>query len=93
MVLRMFNQKRGQQIMVGIMVGLLIIIALVQLITPLKTTIVQARTDLDCTNTSISTGTKAACVLSDWAMPYYLGAGLAAAIAFISMKRYVQIQQ
>lgn len=90
---RMLKNKRGQQIFVGIMAALLVFIALVQLITPLKTVITQARSDLSCGTAGLSVGTQATCVLVDWYMPYFLVAGIAVSIAFVTQKKFVTVSQ
>jgi len=91
--MRMFKQKKGQQIFIGIMAAILVFIALVQLIAPLKYFITQARTDMTCGDASISTGTKAACIVVDWYLPYFIAAGIAVSIGFITKKTYVQVTQ
>ncbi len=74
--------NKGQAIFFGMMIGVMVFIALTQMITPIKDSITEAREvgNLDCTNSSISIGTKATCVIVDWTLPYYVGGALAAAI-------------
>ena len=93
MVLKIFKQKKGQQIFIGIMTAVLVFIALVQLINPIKDQVTTARSTMDCTNTDISTGTKGACVIVDWYLPYFLAAGIAVSVGFITQRRYVQVSQ
>ena len=74
--------KKGQTgtgIFVGMMLGIMIFIALSQMLNPIKTTIETARSpdQLDCGNSSISIGTKATCVVVDWTMFGFVGAVLA----------------
>lgn len=61
----------------GMMIGLMLWIAYTQMAGPLNDATQDARavTGLDCTNTSISTGTKATCVIVD-----FMGFGWAGAI-------------
>ncbi len=71
----MFRTKKSQAILVGAMLGFLAFITIVQLITPIKDSIIDARdTDsLDCGNSSITTGNKATCVIVDWTLPGFVG--------------------
>ena len=93
MVLKISKNKRGQQVFVGIMAAIVVFIALVQLITPIKTVVTQARTDMSCSLTNNTVGTQATCVLVDWYMPYFIAAGIAVSIGFITQKRYVTVSQ
>lgn len=92
MVLR---NKKGQAIFFGMMTAVLVFVILVQLITPLKDFTSNARDDdhLNCTNTANPTGTKISCVIVDWYMPYFLCAGIAVAIGYITGKKAVQVIQ
>ena len=79
--------KKGQAIMVGIMVAVVVFIIAIQLINPLKEMAIDARTDLDCTNSSISTGQQATCIVVDWYMPYLIGMIIATGIGYIVNRR------
>jgi hypothetical protein len=81
------NNKRGQSVVVGIMIAVIVLIFLFQIINPIKSIAQGARNDLDCTNTSISTGTKATCILVDWYTFYFIGLCLAAGVSMIIIKR------
>lgn len=82
----MFNNKKGfgLGIFAGAMTAIIVFIMAVQFITPIKDQIIDARAvdALDCTNSSISTGNKATCIVVDWTLPYFIaliiatGAGL-----------------
>lgn len=80
--------KKAQQIMVGIMIMIIVFIALVQFIEPLKTTIIQARnpSNLDCENSSISVGQRGTCILVDLSLFYYFGVAMAGAAGFVGVK-------
>jgi len=91
--MKLFKQRRGQAVLVGLMCAIIVLIFLTQMITPLKVFIGQARTDLGCADmASLSVGTRSACVLTDFYMPYILGAGLAVAVAYITRRQIVQVQ-
>lgn len=68
--MKFLKAKRGQQLFFGLMISVMIWIAFSQLLGPVKSTLEDARaTDqLDCTNTSISVGTKATCVVVDYTL-------------------------
>ena len=87
------HNKKGQQIFLGIMTAVLVFIALVQLITPIKVFIDDARTDMSCGTAGLSTGTAASCIIVDWYLPYFLAAGIAVSVGFITQKKYVQVIQ
>ena len=66
--------KKGQVLVTGFLIGIFLLITSIILIPPMKEIIQDARsvTKLDCTNTSISTGTSATCLVVDITMPYYI---------------------
>jgi hypothetical protein len=74
--------------MLGIMIGIIVIIVLVAFIEPIKNQIRTARNsdNLDCTNTSISTGQQMSCIIVDVTLPYFLGVGVAVAAGYIGMR-------
>jgi len=83
------KHKKAQAILVGVMIAFIILIALIQLIDPLKEQITTVRNadNLDCANSSITTGQKSTCILVDMSMFYFVGVSLAAAIGFITLRR------
>jgi hypothetical protein len=90
---KMFKSKSGQQIFIGIMTSVLVFIALVQLLIPLKSVITDARTSMSCGTAGLSTGTASVCILLDWYLPYFLAAGIAVSVGFITQKRFVTVNQ
>ena len=85
--------KSGQMIFVGIMTAILVFIVLVQFIPVIKSQIDTARsTDgLNCTSSTNSVGIKASCVVVDWYLPYFLAAGIAVSVGFITQRKAVQV--
>jgi len=81
--------KKGQMVFVAIMVFIMVIITVVTLIEPLKDQITTARDSdhLDCDNASISVGTKATCVVTDFTLFYFVGVAIASAAAYFGIKR------
>ena len=67
--------KRGQQALIGIMIGVMIFITAFIMIDPLKSFIVDARdTDqLACSYTNNSVGVQSTCLLVDMSLFYYIG--------------------
>lgn len=80
--------KKGQAVFAGVMIFIMLFIVIVQFIPPIKNEIVRARSPsfLDCTNASISTSTKATCVVVDFQLFYFVGMGLAAAGVFLTAR-------
>ena len=85
----MVMNKKGQAIFVGIMIAIMVFITAIVLIEPLKESIILGRSAdyLDCTNTSISTGTKATCILVDLWLFYFVGVCMAGGLTFIGAKK------
>lgn len=80
--------KKGQAVFIGIMITIMVFITLVIMIEPLKQVVVIARDvdHLDCTNTSISIGQSAACIIVDWYMFYFIGVAMAASTAYFGLR-------
>lgn len=70
----------------------MVFISLVVLIEPLKDVIELGRDadHLDCTNTSISVGRKATCILVDMYLFYFFGMAMAGAIGLITVRKISQ---
>ena len=87
--MKMRKNKKGQAIFVGIMICVMAIITTIMLIEPMKDFLdIAMDTDhLDCTNTSITVGQKAACVITDWMLPYFVGVCFAVAIGWIGYRK------
>ena len=93
--MKMFNGKRSQMIFVGLMTAVMVFIVLIQFIPSLTGQVNMARDNehLNCTSTAISTGTRMSCVIVDVYLPYFLAAGIAVSIGFLTQKKYVTISQ
>lgn len=87
--MKLFKQKKGQIIFLAIMVFIIVFAAIIQLIIPFKEQIITARASdkLDCDNSSISVGTKGACILVDLSLPYFIGVVLAGAASYFTLKK------
>lgn len=89
---KLFRNKRGQMVLIGIMVFVMVFIMAVQFIQPIKDQVVTARdsTNLDCTNASISTGQRMTCIAVDIVLPYFFATVLAAGAGYLTLKNFGQ---
>lgn len=79
--------KKGQLVFLGIMIGLLVIITLISISGSLKSVVDLARTEMDCSNTSISDATVATCIVSDWTFFGFIGTGIIVGITYIYLRK------
>lgn len=63
--------KKGQVVFFGFMLGLVIILLALALAPPIKQSIDNARSSMDCNNQSISNFQKAGCLATDSTMFYF----------------------
>ena len=91
----MVMNKKGQWVIAGVLIAVMVFIIAVQFIQPLKNEINTARSppNLDCTNASISTGQKATCVITDFYLFYFLGMTMAAGLSYLAYKKIKDIYQ
>lgn len=87
----MVMNKKAQQIIVVIMIGIMIIITTVALSGPLKTQIDETTnaTGLNCTNPDNSIHINATCTITDMALFYFIGILIAISIAYVSGKKNI----
>ena len=85
----MIKNKKGQTIVVLLMISILIFITGMILVQPLKEGIAQARntTQLNASNPNISTVNKATVIVLDIGIFYFIGIVIASSIAFVSGKK------
>ena len=78
----MAMNRRGQVMLVGLMIGIIAFMAAMVFIDPIKDVVTVSRgaTQLDCSNDSISDGNKMTCLMVDLLLPGFIGVvfGLAA---------------
>lgn len=84
------KNNNGQALLVGLMIFAMVFVTAIILIDPMKDIIVDARNadNLDCGNTSITTGQKATCLIVDLWLPYFIGVVLAAGASFVTWKLF-----
>lgn len=71
---------KGQVIMVGLMLAVLLVILSLSLAYPVYQATENARTSMNCTTDfNLSMGTQAACVSTDFSLPIFIGTVLAVA--------------
>lgn len=80
--LKMENKKGN--IFFGFMIGIFIWIMGMLIFPFLTDDITTTRTDLDCTNTSISDGTKLSCLTVDVVAPYFIWFLISIAVGFVA---------
>lgn len=87
----MAMNKKAQAALVNMMVAIVVIIFAFQFINPLKTEVIDARnaTNLDCTNTTITTGQKLSCIAVDLYLPLFIILCLAGAGGYLVGKRII----
>ena len=80
------KNKKGQVIFYAFMIGITILVLALALAPPVRTQVDEARTAMDCGNESISNFYKAACVVSDLTIFYFIGGLIFIAGAVITAK-------
>jgi len=79
--------RRGQLIVLNMMIAMTIIITAIIFIDPLKEVIGIGQTDLDCSNSeSLSTGDRMTCIWLDYLLPGFILACLGVALAYLGAK-------
>lgn len=80
--------KSGQALFLAIMLSVFFFMVAFVFIAPLSDTIDEARdnSQLDCSNSSISDGKKATCLIVDIYLPYFIGVVLAVAAGLITAR-------
>lgn len=79
--------NRGQLVMVGIMVAMLVFVMVVALIPSVKSNVSTARTELNCSAEGLSAGEIGTCIVTDSFLFFFVAASLAAGLAWIGMRR------
>jgi hypothetical protein len=84
----MVMNNKGQVFLVGLMLGIVGFMCAMVFINPLTDVIDEARAvgQLDCTNSSISDGKKATCLLVDITLPAFIGVVIGLAGAYVTAK-------
>lgn len=85
----MAMNNKGQLLLYAVMIAIFVLIFAVIVTKPIKDMITISRDSehLDCANASISTGTKLTCLIVDLYLPYFIGAILAASVAYMFTRR------
>tara|TARA_R100000687_G_C6388933_1_gene136362 strand:+ start:50 stop:307 length:258 start_codon:yes stop_codon:yes gene_type:complete len=80
--------NKGQVALIGLMVGIMIFMMAMIFIDPISDVITETRnnTQLDCSNSSITDGKKATCLIVDLILPYFIAVVIAVAGAYISAR-------
>lgn len=80
--------NKGQAALVGIMIGVMVFILAMIFIAPIGDVIDEVRgaDQLDCSNSSISDGHKATCLIVDLFLPYFIAVVIAVGAGFMSAR-------
>jgi len=80
--------KKGQTAIVGLMIGVFIFMLAMAFIDPISDVITEVRnkSQLDCSNSSISDGHKLTCLLVDLMLPYFIATVIAVAGGWIGAR-------
>ena len=80
--------NKAQVALIGLMVGIMIFMMAMIFIDPISDVITETRnnTQLDCSNSSITDGKKATCLIVDLILPYFIAVVIAVAGAYISAR-------
>ena len=84
--------KKGQYQIFGVMMGIMLFITAIAVFPALKESTGMARTEMDCTNTSLSAGETGSCIAVDWFAPIFFLLCLATALSYIGYKKYQMTQ-
>jgi len=80
--------RKGQLIVLNIMIAMIALIAVVIMIEPLKEVITIGRNDLTCSNYSVlSTGEAMTCIGLDFLLPAFVLTGFGIGIAYLGAKQ------
>lgn len=81
--------RRGQLVLVNLMIAFILVVAVVIMIEPLKDQVSFARNsdNLDCGNSSISTEEQMTCIGTGFTLPAFVLMALAVAFSFIGARR------
>lgn len=85
------RSRRGQILLFGMMVAVFVFIFAIITAPVLKDMINYGRAEMDCSNTSISTGEKITCIAIDLILPYFIGAVIFGAVAYLFIKNTQQV--
>lgn len=81
------TNKKGQMIVVNIMIAFTCLIAAIVFIEPLKEVIGIGRTDLNCANyAALTTGESMTCIIMDWMLPCFFGFCVGVGLAYIGAR-------
>lgn len=80
--------RTGQTMLLGIMLSVFFFMIAFVFIAPLSQIVEDARdsSQLDCSNSSISDGSKATCLITGVMLPYFIGVVLAVAAGLITAR-------
>lgn len=87
----MFSNKKGQQIIVNIMIAVVALIAVIAMSQPINDSVIDATntTNLNCTNLEISTQDDVTCNVVEFGFFYIYAIGIAISLALITGRKTI----
>lgn len=85
------HSKKGQILLLGMMIAVFVFIFAILAAPVLKDMINYGRGEMDCGNTSITTGQKVTCIAIDLILPYFIGSVIFGAVAYLFIKNTQQV--
>ena len=79
--------RKGQLVMVGIMMAVILIITAIVFIEPIKEQVTTARTSINCSSDTLSTSDDMLCIVTDTILFAFVGICFSVAIGFIGAKK------
>lgn len=81
--------RRGQMVLVNIMLAMLVFITAIIMIDPIKDFTSLGRTNLNCSNSaSLPTGERMTCIILDTELPLFIGIVMGIGLAYLGAKKY-----
>jgi len=81
------NKGNVSYALVGLMIAVMMFIAVVAMIEPLRDNVSTARSSLNCNWDNLSVGEDMTCIIVDTSLPAYIGIGIFVALSFIGIRK------
>ena len=82
--------RKGQLALVSVMISFILIVTIVVLLEPFKGQVSDARTSLDCDNSSLTTEEEMTCIIVGFSLPAWVGIAFAVALGFVGASRLIK---
>lgn len=78
---------KGQVVLVGIMIAMLVFTMVAALIPSIRSQVVQTRTDLNCSSTTLTAMEEGTCIINDGFLFFFVGTCLSVGLGYVGAKR------